>query len=71
MRVFKVAGSRTLVIRLWPLALRWTWPVVTPGGYGCGQDTTQLGFSWPPGPRLPRWRQVDRRASWLDEQETR
>jgi hypothetical protein len=51
-------GHPRAIIRLWPLAIRWTWPIRRPDGYGVGQDTTQIGFSWPPGPRLPRWREV-------------
>jgi hypothetical protein len=62
-------GDPTLIVRFWPFAIRWTWPVKTPGGFYCGQDTTQIGFSWPPGPRLPRWSETNPRAAWMDRRD--
>jgi hypothetical protein len=59
-RFFRLGINRpTIVVRFWTPAIRVTWPVVRASdGFGLGQDTTQIGFSWPPGPRLPRWREV-------------
>lgn len=47
-------GERTLVIRFWRPAVRWTWPVrsETQRDFGLGQRTSSLGFGtgdtyWP------------------------
>lgn len=68
MRVFRLGGVNdpSLAVRAWPPALRLTWPILSQEDRtrGIGQDTTQIGFSWPPGPRIPRWREYKHDRLW-------